>query len=239
MAKPEQHQNVVKQGEWKQAVQAYLAAISFVDSQIGRLLDAADRRVSKRELIIVLWSDHGWNLGEKHHWQKFALWEDTTHIPLIVSVPGMSKPGSRCERPVDLLSLYPTLVDLCGLPTPDGLEGVSLLPLLKDPAAEWTRPAMTTWGRGNHSLRNDRFRYIRYADGGEELYDHQNDPHEWKNLASDPALAEVKDGLARWLPKVEVPAPDEETVKAKVKEVQERAKAKRGIPSTPIKRRAS
>ena len=208
MAGVDHHRRIVAEGEWKRAVQAYLACGSFVDAQIGRVLDASDRRPSKRELIIVLWSDHGWNLGEKEHWQKFALWEDTTRVPMIYCVPGMTKPGSRCERPVDLLSLYPTLADLCRLPAPADLEGVSLLPLLKDPAAAWDRPAMTTWGRGNHALRSERYRYIRYADGGEELYDHQNDPNEWKNLASDPALAATKNHLARWLPNKEVPAPD-------------------------------
>ena len=226
MAKPGQHQNIVKQDEWKRAVQAYLAASSFVDAQIGRLLDAAERRVSKRELIIVLWSDHGWNLGEKEHWQKFALWEDTTRVPLIVAVPGISEPGSRCEQPVDLLNLYPTLIDLCGLPVAAGLEGASLLPLLKDPTAAWDRPAMTTWGRGNHAVRTERFRYIRYADGGEELYDHQKDSNEWKNLASDPAHAEAKAALARWLPKTEVPAPSAEEMKQKQKMAVEAAKKK-------------
>jgi arylsulfatase A-like enzyme len=105
MAKPSQHQNIVMHDEWKRAVQAYLASFSFVDAPIGRLLDAAERRASKRDFIIVLWSDHGWNLGQEERWHKVALWENTTHVPLIMSVPGITEPGSRCERPVDLLSL--------------------------------------------------------------------------------------------------------------------------------------
>lgn len=148
MAKPFHHRRIVEADEWQRSVQAHLAATSFVDAQIGRLLDVADTRVSERELVIVLWSDHGWSLGEKEHWQKFALWEDTTRVRLIFSVPGMTKPGSRCERPVDLLSLYPTLADVCGLPPPDGLEGFSHRPLLENPAGAWDRPAMTTSGRG-------------------------------------------------------------------------------------------
>lgn len=239
MATPTQHQNILKQDEWKRTIQAYLAATSFVDAQIGRLLDAAGRRVSKRELIIVLWSDHGWHLGEKEHWQKFALWEDTTRVPLIVAAPGVTKAGSRCERPVDLLNLYPTLIDLCDLPVVTGLEGESLVPLLKDPATVWDRPAMTTWGRGNHGVRSDRYRYIHYADGSEELYDHQNDPHEWKNLAGDPALATVKADLREWLPKTEVPAPSQEEIERRWQQSIEKAKRRRAAQEAAKQTRAA
>lgn len=225
MAKPEAHRKLVRAGEWQRAVQAYLAAGSFVDAQVGRLLDALERRVSKRELIIVLWSDHGWNLGEKEHWHKFALWEDTTHAPLMFVAPGVTKPGSRCDRPVDFLSLYPTLTELCGIKAPDGLDGLSLLPLLRDPSAAWDRPAMTSWGRGNHALRTDRFRYIHYADGGEELYDHRDDPNEWKNLAASPEHAQTKADLLRWLPRTEAPAPSKEELVRLREKMIEKAKA--------------
>lgn len=227
MAGPEAHRKIVAKGEWQRAVQAYLAAGSFVDAQVGRLLDALKRRVSKRESIIVLWSDHGWNLGEKEHWHKFALWEDTTRAPLMFVAPGITKPGSRCDRPVDFLALYPTLAELCGLKAPEGLDGVSLLPLLRDPLAAWDRPAMTTWGRGNHALRTDHFRYIHYADGGEELYDHRNDPNEWKNLATSPGHAQIKADMMRWLPRTEAPAPSQEEMLRMREKTIEKGKAKK------------
>ena len=119
-------------------------------------------------------------------------------MPLIIAGPGVSA-GATCARPVELLDLYPTLSELCGLPPPSGLDGHSLVPQLKDADAPRPWPAITTHNRGNHSVRSERWRYIRYADGTEELYDHRNDPHEWKNLASDPRLTEVKRDHSSWL----------------------------------------
>ena len=153
----------------------------------------------------MFWSDHGWHLGEKEHWRKFALWEEATRVPLVVVAPGVTRPGTRSERTVSLLDLYPTLVELCGLPQKPELEGESLVPLLKDPAAPWDHPAVTTHGRNNHAVRTERWRYIRYADGTEELYDHDNDPHEWTNLAAESRLDEVKRDLARRLPERNAP----------------------------------
>lgn len=206
MARPDgDHATVLRTDNWKHAVQAYLASITFADVQVGRVLDALDASPHKENTIVVLWSDHGWHLGEKQHWRKFALWEEATRMPLIISVPGLTKEGSVCERTVDLMHLYPTLSELCGLPVGEQLEGVSIVPLLKNPATEWSRPAITTHGRGNHAVRSERFRYIRYADGSEELYDHEADPHEWKNLAGDPGFTSVMEELARWLPEKEAP----------------------------------
>lgn len=206
MAAPEgDHAAMLATGNWKRAVQGYLASITFVDAQLGRVLDALDDSPYAENTIIVLWSDHGWHLGEKHHWQKFALWEEATRVPLLVSVPGMTPPDSRCERTVDLMSLYPTLSELCGLPVADRLDGVSLVPLLQDPQAEWEHTALMTHGRGNHAVRSERYRYIRYADGSEELYDHQADANEWTNLAGESKYAPVKEDLARWLPQHEAP----------------------------------
>src|SRR5262249_52304094 len=149
--------------------------------------------------------DHGWHLGEKQHWRKFALWEEATRVTFTMTATGVTPVGKKCERTVNLMDLYPTLTELCGLPAKEGLEGKSLAPLLKDPKAEWDRPALTTHGRNNHAVRSERWRYIRYADGGEELYDHDADPLEWKNLAGDATFTKVKEGLAKWLPKANAP----------------------------------
>ncbi len=196
------HRNVTRTNNWEKAVQAYLASITFADAQVGRLLDALDASGYADNTIIVLWSDHGWHLGEKHHWRKFALWEEATRVTMMITAPGLTQPGGRCERTVSLLDIYPTLCDLCGLDKPEALEGDSLKALLKDPAAEWTRPAVTTHGRNNHAARSERWRYIRYADGGEELYDHEADPLEWKNLAADERYAGVKAELEKYFPTV-------------------------------------
>jgi len=205
MARPEgDHAKVRKYNQWEKAVQGYLASITYADGQIGRVLDALDRSPSADHTIIVLWTDHGWHLGEKHHWRKFTLWEEADRVPMIFIVPGLTRPGTRCERTVSLLDIYPTLADLCGLPVGEHLEGDSLRPLLADPEAKWDRPVVTTHGRNNHAVRSERYRYIRYSDGAEELYDHEQDSMEWTNLADDPKLAEVKEDLARSLPEVNV-----------------------------------
>lgn len=148
----------------------------------------------------MLWSDHGWHLGEKLHWRKFSLWEEATRNVMMMSDPGM-KPG-RCGRVVSLIDIYPTLVEWCGLSKREGLEGRSLMPLLRDPGEKWDHAALTTYRRNNHSVRTERWRYIRYSDGGEELYDHDADPMEWTNLAGKGEFAGVKLGLARHLPAV-------------------------------------
>jgi arylsulfatase A-like enzyme len=202
MAKPKgDHATMLASGRWKEAVQAYLAAIAYCDAQIGRLLDAYEKSPHKANTVIVFWGDHGWHLGEKEHWRKFALWEEATRMPFVWVAPNVTKPGGVCDRTVDLMSIYPTLCDLCDLPKPSHVEGESLTPLLRDPKAAWDRPAITTFHRNNHAVRTARWRYIRYADGGEELYDHAADPHEWTNLATDPKHADAKAGLTKLLPK--------------------------------------
>ena len=193
-------------GTWCEAVRAYQAAATFADSQIGRVLDALDASEHSDNTVIVLWSDHGYHLGEKDHWEKFMLWEKTTHVPLIVAAPGVTQPGTVCNRPVDLTAIYPTLVELCGLTAKPELEGVSLVPLLRDSAVDWDKPAIMTYGQGNHAIRNKRWRYIRYADGTEELYDHWADPNEWTNVAEAPEHIAVKRELAQWLPPDNAPA---------------------------------
>ena len=192
---------------WKRAMQAYLASISYADAQIGRILDALDSSPRRANTVVVLWGDHGWHLGEKEHWRKFTLWEEGTRTPYIWSVPGLVRPGSRCERPVDLMTLFPTLCDLCRMPLPSWIPDPSLRPLLANPRIPWRLPARTTFNQGNHTVRTDRWRYIRYADHSEELYDHRTDPYEWRNRAGDPGLKSVKAELSRWLPTREVPQP--------------------------------
>jgi len=199
------HELMVKSGRWKEAVQAYLAAISYVDGQIGRVLDALDASPFRANTIVVLLGDHGWNLGEKHHWRKFSLWEESTRTPLIWVAPGVTKPGMTSKRPVDFMTIYPTLADLAGLPLPAHVEGGSIRKLLADPAAAWDRSALTTHGAGNHAVRTEQWRYIRYSDGGEELYDETKDPFEWTNLAANPAHRSVKASLAERFPKVDAP----------------------------------
>ncbi|WP_193214518.1 sulfatase [Luteolibacter marinus] len=190
-------------GEWKALVRAYLACVSYVDSEIGRVLKALDESGAADNTIVVLFSDHGWHLGEKGISGKNSLWERSTRVPLVIAGPGI-RPG-RCGEAVELLDLYPTLAELAGLPLPTGLDGVSLRPQLKDPSAPRERPAITTANQGNHSVRDRHWRYIRYADGSEELYDHRQDPHEWTNLAADPAHAADKARLSAWLPDHDAP----------------------------------
>jgi arylsulfatase A-like enzyme len=199
------HKKVTEHAQWKKAVQGYLASISFVDACVGRVVDALAASSHAKNTIIVLWSDHGWHLGEKLHWRKFALWEESTRNVFMMNVPGLAKSGGRCARTVSAMDIYPTMIDLCGLPARDGIEGTSIVPLLKKPSAKWDRPAVTTYERGNHTVRSERWRYIRYHDGGEELYDHDRDQMEWTNLAVKPELANVRLELAKWLPKVDAP----------------------------------
>lgn len=195
------HAKVLASGRWKEAVQGYLAAVSYLDAQVGRVLDALDKSVYATNTIICFWGDHGWHLGEKEHWRKFALWEEATRAPFIWVVPGVTKPGERCERTVDFMSIYPTLCELSGIPIPKQVEGASIKKLLANPRAEWTAPALTTHGFQNHAVRSERWRYIRYRDGGEELYDHSRDPYEWTNLASKGEEFEsVKRELAKHFP---------------------------------------
>lgn len=194
-----------KHNEWKPLVRAYLASISLMDSQVGRVLEALRATDRALDTVVVLWSDHGWHLGEKGITGKNTLWERSTRVPLIFAGPGIPA-NWRCEQPAELLDVYPTLAALCGLTEPAGLEGHSLLPQLRDAKAPREHPAITTHNRHNHAVRSQRWRYIRYADGSEELYDHQTDPHEWTNLASDPLYAEVIASHCRWLPTVNEPS---------------------------------
>ncbi len=191
---------IKNEGQYKKAVRAYLASISYADALVGKLLDAVEASGKAEDTVIVFWSDHGWHLGEKQAWMKRTLWEESTRVPFIVVAPGVTG-DARCGRPVNLVDIYPTLIELCGLGGKERLDGKSLVPLLRDPEATWERPSLTTHMRGDHALRGERWRYIRYADGGEELYDHAVDPDEWNNVVGDPAHAGVIAKMRKWLPK--------------------------------------
>lgn len=192
-------ESIKKAGQWKHAVRAYLASITCADERLGHVLDALDKSPYAKNTIIVLWSDHGWHLGEKRHWHKSTLWEEATRVPLVISAPNY-QPGV-CDQPVSLLDLYPTLNELADLKAIENFDGVSLTPLLRNPKAEWKRPAVTEFKRGNAAVRSSRYRYIRYHDGGEELYDHKTDPHEWHNLATSKEHYTIKQELAIWITK--------------------------------------
>ena len=154
--------------------------------------------------IICFWSDHGWHLGEKQHWRKFALWEEATRTVFIWAVPGLTKPAGVCDRPVDFMSIYPTLCDLAGVPKPAHVEGHNIRRCWRTPSRVG-HAAVTTFHKNNHSIRSETWRYIRYADGGEELYNHDTDPYEWTNLAKDPQYASVKAELAKFAPTINAP----------------------------------
>ena len=173
---------VEKSGKWKDILQAYLASTSSMDFQLGRVIKALDKsREFRRNTYVIVTSDHGWDLGEKRHWGKAALWEHTTRVPFIILGPGIPA-GIRCDQPVDLLCIYPTVLDFADIKSPHKLAGRSLRPLLENAEANWDHPVVTTFV-DHHALRTRRWRYIRYASGEEELYDHSRDPHEWDNLA--------------------------------------------------------
>lgn len=185
-------------GEWPKIVQAYLACVSFVDYEIGRVLDALEQSEHADNTVIVFWSDHGYRLGEKGTFAKHALWDAATRAPLLFAGPGV--PGGEVFRqPAEMLSIYPTLLELCGLPANDKVEGKSLLPRMRG-EADSLPMALTTFGKDNHAVRTADFRYIRYEDGTEELYDHRTDVEEFNNLADDPDYRKVIADLRPLLP---------------------------------------
>ncbi|MCW0217305.1 MAG: sulfatase [Prosthecobacter sp.] len=198
------HDVIVKSNKWAEAVQAYLASIAFCDAMLGRVLESLESGPNAKNTIVVFTSDHGWYLGEKKMWHKGKLWEETTRIPLSIYAPGITQEDSVTDQPVSLVDLYPTLCDLVKISKPEHLDGHSLLPMLRDPSVKSKTPAITTMGGGDkasYAARSDRWLYIRYADGSEELYDHENDPHEWTNLAGQPEHDAVKAELAAFFPK--------------------------------------
>lgn len=205
MARRHWHEWIAGNGKWAEAVQGYSASVSFTDDMVGRLLTALNQGPLAENTVIVLWSDHGYHLGQKEHWEKFALWEQTTRVPLIVAAPGKFQTGRLSAQAVSLLDIYPTLAELCGIPSNEPLDGSSLTPLMRDPDQTTGRSVVITQGFENHAVRSQDWRYIRYADGSEELYDQRTDPKNFHNLADQSNYASIKSRLAADLPAVNSP----------------------------------
>lgn len=190
------------QNLWKSAVRGYLASISFVDEQIGILINALDKSVYAHNTIVVLWSDNGFHLGEKFHWHKMALWEESTRIPLLIYNPMDISGAKRISKDVSLIDIFPTLMDLCELDKPAQLQGHSLVPLIKNPNELWSHPVLTTYLKNHHAIRAGQWCYIKYEDGGEELYDRYADKYEFFNLANTVGLSDIKAKLRNWMPPI-------------------------------------
>ncbi|GAB6165969.1 hypothetical protein JCM19992_19690 [Thermostilla marina] len=187
---------------WRTLLRGYLACTMFADWNIGRLVEALDDSSYRNNTIVIFWSDNGYHCGEKNHWEKNTLWEQSARTPMIVRLPDHAHAGSVCTAPVGSIDLFVTLVEYCRLRLPkQPLDGHSLLPLLEDPNTAWPHPAITTYGEGYFSITDGRWRYIRYPDGTEELYDHRNDPHEFRNLAPSPDVRSIEERFRRYLPK--------------------------------------
>ena len=203
------HEAIVAHQQWKPAVRAYLASINFADKQIGEVLQALKHSPYADNTIVVLWSDNGMHLGQKKHWAKWTLWDESLRIPFILKVPPQVSPAlpqgalqQHTTSPVSLVDIYPTLLQLCGLHLQPQLEGESLLPLLQNPVQHSGRKVLSTFRRNSHSLRSEQWRYIHYADGFEELYDIIKDPHEFDNLARKPQYQAVLGEFRKALPAV-------------------------------------
>jgi arylsulfatase A-like enzyme len=206
------HNMIVAHQQWKPAVRSYLASMAFTDEMVGRVLQALAKSPYANNTIVVLWSDHGIHLGEKKHWRKWTLWEESLRVPFVIKVPpalvaelpqGTSSHVAS-NRVVSLMDIFPTLVQLCHLPAVPAVQGRSLLPLLQKPDAEWPYMALSSYRKGNLSVRSERWHYIHYADGSEELYDHEKDPHEFDNLARKPGYEDILRQHRARLPKTEV-----------------------------------
>ena len=207
-----QYYGIPRQGDLteeqaRQMVRGYYACVSFTDAQIGRVLDALERQGLRQNTIVILWGDHGWNLGEHGLWCKHCNFETSVHAPLVISVPGQKSAGRKTEALTEFVDIYPSLAELCGLPLPDHLEGTSFVPLLENPRRPWKRAAFSQYPRGRimgYSMRTDRHRYTEWTNPekrvvARELYDHRKDPGENVNVVEDPANAELVAGLSSML----------------------------------------
>lgn len=191
---------------WEDWIRAYLACNAYTDENVGRVVDALNNSEYKNNTIIVFWSDHGYHLGEKRSFRKFTLWEEATRVPFIIYDPtNVEGNGKKSGAPVSLIDIYPTLLNYAGIEKPTYSDGTDLSPLLKNPDAKRETPALTTWGRGNYSLRSEKWRYTVYFDGSEELYNQETDPFEWNNLAENSEFVQIKNEMKKYLPTNEAP----------------------------------
>jgi arylsulfatase A-like enzyme len=198
---PKDHELVTSNNQWRLAVQGYLAAVSYCDEMVGRILSALDAGPHADSTWVVFCSDNGFHLGEKLHWRKFVLWEEATHVPLIIVPPRRARRSlPHVHAPVSLIDIFPTLLEVAGLPPEPGVEGLSLVPAMEDERVANSRAVLMTWGKGNHSIRSGDWRLSRYADGTLELYDHRIDPYEWTNLAADGRYRGTMTYLSAMLP---------------------------------------
>ena len=212
LAEAHKHKEPLDVALWKEKILAYLANTTYADAQIGRVLSALENSSYKDNTLVVLWSDHGYHMGEKKRGGKMTLWEEATHSLLMFKVPGMTQPKQTCARFVSLLDLYPTLVDLCNVATPSYLDGNSLVPLLKNPSLSWNKPVisgyMKKWERNVYlSARTENYRYIRYAEGSEEFYHCTKDPREWTNQINNPEYKKEVERHIGMLPSFVEPMP--------------------------------
>ncbi len=186
------------EAEAREYRRAYYACISFMDAQVGKVLSTLDATGARRDTLVIFFGDHGLHLGEHNWWNKVTLFERSARVPFIAAGTGVERAGDVCRRPIELLSLYPTFAQTAGLRLPEGLQGQSIAPLLRDPQAPWTRPAYTVVQRAGglgRCLHDERFRYTEWGEEGKngiELYDHNSDPNEYRNLVDDPAFADVR-----------------------------------------------
>ncbi len=200
------HQRLVETGSVEHAIHGYLASVSYADAMLGRILRTLEESPYADNTIVVLWSDHGYHHGEKGDWGKHTLWERTSNVPFIWSGGGIAK-GADVQATVSLIDMYPTFIDLCGLPAVEGLDGTSLAGTLRDPSAARDRNVLLPYLEpGGYAIINQTWRYIHYSDSTEELYDVKNDPHEWDNLASDSRYRDVMQELQAAAPKNFAPA---------------------------------
>jgi arylsulfatase A-like enzyme len=220
---------------FKGAVRAYMACTSYVDYCVGIILDALENSKYKDNTIVVIWGDHGWHLGEKLRFRKVTLWSESTRMPLIIRTPEMNK-SNNCGRVVNLIDLYPTLIELCGFPERDVLDGRSFVPLLKNPEKKWPYPSITTQAPGSFTVNDENYRYTRYNDGTEELYDLNTDPMEWTNLIllSDKKANKAKAKLSKWIPLTSAPDLPSNTAVDSDKETEGKGTMKEFVKIRPL-----
>jgi arylsulfatase A-like enzyme len=199
---PSDHSIIQKHKAWEEATIGYMASVSFADFCVGKLIEGLKESGYYDNTIIVLWSDHGYHLGEKEHWRKETLWEEATKNVLFIKAPGITGKNTFSDWPVSLMDIYPTLTDICGLPPQKANEGNNLKELLLNPEMDWDKPVVTTYGYKNHAVRSKRYKYIQYRDGSEELYDHLVDPNEWHNLAGLTEYREVIHNHKQYIPRI-------------------------------------